>query len=468
MSAAPSASVSFITSAPLTSAAPSAFISAAPASAVLSRPATAVQANYSSNIENSILRSSEPVQLHETDEIEVLGQRGIWANKQEVQNWQGVVPITEYLINEDANPEVITKRSQEKIEYIQELAIRYLKPPTPPPPGEILIRQEPNVLTPPAPPLVLRQQPPRPQTPEPLIIREAPPPAPQPVGRKLITISGKRLPPPPRKVVVERFAPLPAKPQSVLIERWLPYAEVKRRVIFQMAPPDPVMIKPKNIVVQWEAPEVQVRKEFKYLGVVRANPAEYVAQYGASIRQPHDLPDFVHEIKTPEGLVLAAQYQPSGLHELSGDLHALKLVNLEQEGLGAYREYLGRLGVLENAAVSAITSFHASGSASAVASGSLSAAASGSLSASASASASASISNHLGTIVEDIFRTMDRNNSGRIYVEDAEKTLLRLNSRLGRRYGEDDVRAFFHALDINNDGSLDLDEFRKAFLNIAA
>ena len=165
------------------------------------------------------------------------------------------------------------------MQYIQELAIRYLRPPTPPAPGEIIITQERNILPAPAPPLVIRQQPPRPSTPEPLIIREAPPQAPQPIGRKLITISGKRLPPPPRKVVIERLAPMPSKPQSVLIERWLPYNDVKRRVIFQAAPPDPVVIKPRNVIVQWEAPNVAVRKEYKYLGVVRANPCEYVQRY---------------------------------------------------------------------------------------------------------------------------------------------------------------------------------------------
>jgi len=50
---------------------------------------------------------------------------------------------------------------------------------------------------------------------------------------KLITIHGQKLPPPPRKVVIERLAPLPNKPQSVLIERWLPYTQTKRKVIFQ-------------------------------------------------------------------------------------------------------------------------------------------------------------------------------------------------------------------------------------------
>ena len=415
-----------------------------------------ISAALLSEIEAAILRSSEPVVINETDEIEVNGHRGIWANKAEVVNWRGEIPISEYLINEDANPEIITKRSQQILEYLQEIAIRYLRPPTPPAPGEIVITQEPNVLTPPAPPLVIRQQPARPETPEPLVIREAPPQAPQAIGRKIITISGKRIPPPPRKVVIERFAELPAKPQSVLIERWLPYAEVKRRVLFQAAPPDPIVVKPRNTIVQWEAPEVQVRKEFKYLGVVKANPAEYVHTYGLSLRVSNDLPGFVNDIRNPDGIVLAADYRSSGIHELEGDLHALKLINLDQEGLGEYRQYLARLGVLENAAFQVIQN------SATFSSGSLSA------SASVSASVSAAASNALEEIVENIFRTIDRNNNGIINVEDAEKTLLRLNSRLGRRYGEDDVRAFFNALDVNNDGTLDLHEFKRAFLNIAA
>ena len=75
-----------------------------------------------------------------------------------------------------------------------------------------------------------------------------------------ITISGKRVPPPPRKVIIERLAPIPQKPQSVIIERWLPYSQVKRRVIFNKSTDkDPIVIKPKNIIVQWEAPQVSHR-----------------------------------------------------------------------------------------------------------------------------------------------------------------------------------------------------------------
>ena len=96
----------------------------------------------------------------------------------------------------------------------------------PPAPGEIVIHQEPDLVAGAAPPLIIRQQPPRPDTPEPLVIREAPPEPPAPLGVKKITISGKQLPPPPRKVIIERLAPLPAKPQNVIIERWLPYSQV--------------------------------------------------------------------------------------------------------------------------------------------------------------------------------------------------------------------------------------------------
>ena len=142
-----------------------------------------------------------------------------------------------------------------------------MRPPTPPAPGEIVITMEPNYTTGPAPPLIIRQQPARPITPEPLILREAPPQPPRPVGSKRITISGKRIPPPPRKVVIERLAPLPSKPQNVIIERWLPYGEQKRRVVFNKpTQPDPVVVPPKNIIVQWEAPDVNVSTEIKYLG----------------------------------------------------------------------------------------------------------------------------------------------------------------------------------------------------------
>ena len=182
--------------------------------------------------------------------------------------------------------------------------------------------------------------PPKPHEPVPIIIREAPPEPPQPVGRKMITISGKRLPPPPRKLIIEKFEQLPPKPQHVLVERWLPYIPQKRRVIFQGAPPDPVIVQPRNVIIKWEAPKTVIKKNIKYLGITRMNPADYVKLHGDTIRNSNTLPDIVNEIKTPESLLLAASVEYSGLYELEGDVDALNKVDLDKVGLSEYKEYL--------------------------------------------------------------------------------------------------------------------------------
>lgn len=394
-----------------------------------------------SQIERSILRSANPIEVSETEEISVLGNKGVWINKSEVLNWRGDLGINEYMINEDANPEVITKRIDRSIEYVQELAIRYLRPPTPPAPGEIVITMEANVPTGPAPPLIIRQQPARASTPEPLVVREAPPQPPSAVGTKRITISGKRLPPPPRKVVIERLAPLPSKPQNVIIERWLPYGEVKRRVIFNKSTqPDPVVAKPRNVIVQWEAPQVQIKKEIKYLGVIKANPAEYVQRYGSSLKLSKDLPQFVLDIQTPNDLVLAADYQSNRVLELEGQLEAFRYVDLDREGLSEYREQLNRLGIRfggVDRSVSASTMV---------------------------TTATAAVSSNASSVpVEQIFQLVDKENTGYIPVEEAGRILLRVNSRLERSYNEDNIGELFKILDKNNNGKLNLQEFSAIF-----
>ena len=297
------------------------------------------QAEFSSEIESAILASTEPLLLNETEEINLDGYEGIWMNKNEVINWKGSIPIEQYSLNEDPNPQIILKKTEQQLEYIQELAIRYLRPPTPKvSPGDIFIKLENCSLTPPAPPLVIRQQAARPATPEPLLIREEPPKAPNLIGQTIITISGKNLPPPPRKVVIERLPSMPPKPQSVIIERWLPYSEPKRKVILQRSN-ESFFLEPKNVIVQWEAPPVSVKTVVKYLGVTSADPNDYVLKYGSSLKDSKDLPKFVLDIETPSNLKLAADVQ-SIVPELEGDLDALNLVDLDFEGLSEYRKYL--------------------------------------------------------------------------------------------------------------------------------
>jgi len=248
-------------------------------------------------------------------------------------------------------------------------------------------------------------------------------------------------------VIIERLAPLPSKPQNVIIERWLPYNQVKRRVIFNKAVgADSVIATPRNVIVQWEAPDVLIKKEIKYLGVIRANPVEYVQKYGASLKIANQLPQFVLDIKTPDEVgVLAADYKYNSVYELEGQLEGLKYVDLEKEGLGEYRAQLNRLGF-----GSAMTS---STVGSAVSSGSVYG--SGSASGFASGSASA--------LVSQIFSQMDRDGSGTLSVNEAESIFLRINSRLGRSYGENEVALFFRTLDRNGDGVINLNEFRAAF-----
>ena len=94
-----------------------------------------------SQVEVAILRSLNPIEIHETEEITVHGERGVWCNRMEVEKWKGDMDISAYEICDDPNPEIITKKTQQTLEYMQELAIRYLRPPTPEAPGEIIITQ---------------------------------------------------------------------------------------------------------------------------------------------------------------------------------------------------------------------------------------------------------------------------------------------------------------------------------------
>ena len=57
-------------------------------------------------------------------------------------------------------------------------------------------------------------------------------------------------------------------------------------------------------------------------------------------------------------------------------------------------------------------------------------------------------------------------NPRRLSVEEAEKSLLRVNSRLGRRLGQDDVKLFFAKLGVDSDGTLDPSEFKSALIMI--
>jgi hypothetical protein len=173
------------------------------------------------------------------------------------------LPLDKYRLNVDNNPKVIRRKPQEKIHYLQQVAVRYLKPPPPPPAGEIVIKHLQDRQVAPAPALVVRQAPQKPATPPPIVLREAPPAPPAPLPGRYVSVPGKIIPPPARKVVVERLPPIPPKPQQIFIERWLPYGQQTQKVVYQPAKPACIIPDPRNVVIQWESPDVEIRKEFR-------------------------------------------------------------------------------------------------------------------------------------------------------------------------------------------------------------
>lgn len=81
------------------------------------------------------------------EKVTVNGYSGTLVNKDEIDNWRGCIPLNEYPINDDPCPDVIRKRAEVPcVNTTQDVTIRYLDPPTPPPPGDIIVQQEVSLI----------------------------------------------------------------------------------------------------------------------------------------------------------------------------------------------------------------------------------------------------------------------------------------------------------------------------------
>ncbi len=112
----------------------------------------------------------------------------------------------------------------------------------------------------------------------------------------------------------------------------------------------------------------------------------------------------------------------------------MNLIDLDKEGLQAYKHLLNR-----KSSVTSVTEAHA-------------------------ALSKVESTHGESSLVSSIFSTINLNKNGRVSREEAEKIILKLNSRFGRAYGENEVNMFFGQLDTNSDGSIDLEEFKAAFI----
>ncbi|CAF1277254.1 unnamed protein product [Adineta ricciae] len=173
------------------------------------------------------------------------------------------------------------KATASDLTYQQNISVRYLQPPTPPPPGPIIIREVRPPPTCPKSPIHIRQRPAPERTPPPLIFRERPPPIPP---RPPCQIIEKLLPPPsrpPRRLIVEQLGPCPPKPSDVIIERWLPYRRNdQRRIFYERVPTTPPS---PNVLVMHGPPQARIHKEFINQGVSRVDPNYYLQHYGHEI-----------------------------------------------------------------------------------------------------------------------------------------------------------------------------------------
>jgi len=105
----------------------------------------------------------------------------------------------------DPNPVVIQKKSK-PVTYVQKINLAYYKPPAPPAPGPVIIKEVRPPQAPPPPPLFVRIQPPPPPEQAPLVIREAPPPRPKQIPTTHLTKVLPPIPVPPPNVQI-RGAP---------------------------------------------------------------------------------------------------------------------------------------------------------------------------------------------------------------------------------------------------------------------
>ena len=228
--------------------------------------------------------------------------------------------------NVDPQPLIVRKKPAAPVNYTQQVSVKFLQPPPPQQPGDIVITQQKDVQAAPVAPRLIRQKPPLPVKPAPLVVRERPPLAPAPIAPEHHVIPGKVIPPPPRKVVIERLPQLPQPPQDIIVERWLEYGPRARRVVFRPAPrliPAPA---PKNVLIQWDSPNVALNRQFRNLGIAAANPAQYVATFGASLVPASAVPALSRGIRPANGARLAAEHPPHPVR-LVGDVAALSLIN---------------------------------------------------------------------------------------------------------------------------------------------
>ncbi|CAF1251627.1 unnamed protein product [Rotaria magnacalcarata] len=203
----------------------------------------------------------------------------------------------------DNPPVKVVKQNTQDLVYRKEIRIRYLQPPTPPPPAPIIIREKQLPSAPPQSPLFIRERKPESSTPPPLTIRERPP-SPPPLLEPYII--DKTLPPPPpqpRQVIIERLPTPPPKPRTVIFEKWLPYKKVKRPILLEKAPPQPPVPPTRNVIIEYEPLKAYTVRRVIEEGVFRVDPTQY-SNYSAQTDGNVRIVDRIDDLPPPSDALM--------------------------------------------------------------------------------------------------------------------------------------------------------------------
>lgn len=266
---------------------------------------------YVSPVEKLILDSTQPIETPKPSIIETIPGThlsGVLLNHGEAEEWtrRTGLNINQYTINNNFNDAERITKDAENIEVVQELGVRYLKPPllTPPP---IIVQQVPR----PGPPVIIRAQESQEET---VVYREEPPPKPH-----MDTVTLEVDVPSSRRVIVEK---LPPRPRSVIVEKWLPYRFGKREVrVIQ----NRQAIHQRNLIIQWNAASVKKIRKCKDLGVVHMDPEEYKIRWRGTLLKSHQLPtcddhEFNHNLASSSNFQFSTIHQSSSGHSHVKDI----------------------------------------------------------------------------------------------------------------------------------------------------
>ena len=193
------------------------------------------------------------------------------------------------------------------------------------------------------------------------------------------------------------------------------------------------------------------------MGVVKADPQEYYNKYKSILTHSSKLPDFVKEMKPPEGILLAADYSPI-TYELEGDIDALRLVDLDREGLSEYRSLLKKNHKSSKSSKS--SKLHDKSDKSDKSDSSKS-----SSSKSKSSTKTSNLTSSTQTVIESIFNVVDIEKDGEITMSEANDIFERLNQRIGRVYKPDELRKYLktNKKETRKNDKINLNDFKEAF-----